>query len=643
MNRAYSLITIKAVNDEAREIEGIATTPEVDRMGDIVDPLGAQFTNPSPLLWQHNHDEPVGQATFGKPTKDGIPFKAKIAKSTGDSVTLRERLDEAWESIKIGLVRAVSIGFRSLEHSYMDGGGIRFNAIEVLELSLVTIPANQSASITAIKSIDTQQRAASGRELQGSKAVAKTPGVTGAVSLKPTKGSAPMTIKEQIAALEAKRAASSARMSEIMTKTGEAGRSTDEKEREEFDTLRAEVETVDGDLERMRALDKINATKAAPVTPAAGTEHEVSVRTRTGHVEVRPNQPKGTGFVRYAMCLAQAKGNLMHAHEIAKRLRDTNPEIERVLKAAVDAGTTTDTTWAAPLVDYQTLANEFIELLRPATIIGRLPSLRRVPFNVRMPKQTAGGTYQWVGEGAPKPVGDLAFSEVTMRWAKASGIIVISEELARFSNPAAESIVRQDLIAGIAAFLDAQFVDPTVAAVANVSPASITNAITPIQASGTDSAAVRTDVGGMFAVMLGANISPSTGAWIMTPVTAMRLSLMQNPLGQPEYPGITPTGGTWLGYPVITSESVPEGSDGGLIIFVNQADVFLAEEGLMIDVSREASLQFNTAPDNPATASTVFKSLWQQDLIGLRAHRFVNWLRRRDESVGVIESVAYGT
>ena len=90
------------------------------------------------------------------------------------------------------------------------------------------------------------------------------------------------------------------------------------------------------------------------------------------------------------------------------------------------------------------MASEFIELLRPAQILSRfgtngIPSLRRVPMNVRMATQTAGGTYQWVGEGAAKPVGELAFGEFTMRFAKAAGIIVITEELARTSSPAAES------------------------------------------------------------------------------------------------------------------------------------------------------------------------------------------------------------
>jgi uncharacterized protein len=159
--RAYSTLEIKAVDDEQWVIEGIASSPAPDRVGDIVEPLGAQFKTPMPLLWQHDADKPVGEVTFAKPTKNGIPFKARIEKASKfESTVLRERSLEAWESVKHGLVRGVSIGFKALEYAFMDDGGIRFSAWEWLELSLVTIPANAEATITSIKAFD--QRALAG-------------------------------------------------------------------------------------------------------------------------------------------------------------------------------------------------------------------------------------------------------------------------------------------------------------------------------------------------------------------------------------------------------------------------------------------------------------------------------------------------
>src|SRR5688572_30676441 len=113
MNRAYSLIEIKRVSEDQRTIEGIASTPTPDRMNDIVEPLGAVFKTPMPLLWQHDSRQPVGHVTWAKATKEGIAFKAVLAK-TDEPGNLKNRLDEAWQSLKIGLVRAVSIGFSAL-------------------------------------------------------------------------------------------------------------------------------------------------------------------------------------------------------------------------------------------------------------------------------------------------------------------------------------------------------------------------------------------------------------------------------------------------------------------------------------------------------------------------------------------------
>lgn len=147
-NRAYAVLEIKSVSEDKRIIRGVATTPTTDRVGDIVEPLGVEFKNPMPLLWQHKHDKPVGFVKFDKPTKDGITFEAELPTITEEG-TLRDRIEEAWQSVKAGLVSAVSIGFRAVEYAFMDDGGIRFSKSEVYELSLVTIPANADAVITS--------------------------------------------------------------------------------------------------------------------------------------------------------------------------------------------------------------------------------------------------------------------------------------------------------------------------------------------------------------------------------------------------------------------------------------------------------------------------------------------------------------
>src|SRR6185295_19684311 len=133
-----------------------------DRMGDVIEPLGVHFKNPLPLLLYHNSQKPVGWVKFFKPTKDGIEFEAKLP-TIDEPGTVRDRIEEAWTSIKTGLLAGVSIGFRPIEEAFnKETNGYRFLKTEVLELSLVAIPAQPDARIETIKSLDIGCPAASG-------------------------------------------------------------------------------------------------------------------------------------------------------------------------------------------------------------------------------------------------------------------------------------------------------------------------------------------------------------------------------------------------------------------------------------------------------------------------------------------------
>lgn len=155
MHKAWSLLEVKQVNDERRIIRGIATSPTVDRVGDIVEPEGMIQRGPVKLHLYHKHDLPVGHVMFGKPTKKGTPFEAEIP-DVKEAGTVRERVNEAWHSVKYKLLDAVSIGFNVLEDGVelLKNGGYRFTKWEILELSLVGVPANPEAVITAFKCAD---------------------------------------------------------------------------------------------------------------------------------------------------------------------------------------------------------------------------------------------------------------------------------------------------------------------------------------------------------------------------------------------------------------------------------------------------------------------------------------------------------
>ena len=349
-------------------------------------------------------------------------------------------------------------------------------------------------------------------------------------------------------------------------------------------------------------------------------------------ISVKANVAPGTAFIRYCQALAVSKGSTLQAVEYAKRWHDSTPEVELVLKAAVAAGTTTDATWAGPLAPIKPLTDEFLALLRPATILGKVAGLRqgavqRVGRLADRRRHVSVGRPGRAEAGRETGLRDRSRSAIT----KCAGIIVITEELARTSTPSAEEVIRRDMIAGIAAFLDQQFIDPADAAVAGVSPGSVTNGVTPITTAGT--------VAGQCAHRHPGARERHDGAQHLDrrrradPVGDQRARVHQR--AQPARAAAVSrrwrrSGGTIMGYKAVASQAA-----GTTVALVQPNAILYADDGgVTIDVSREASLQMDTALDNPPLATTLLTSLWQNNLVGLRAERFINWKKAR---TGVVQ------
>jgi HK97 family phage major capsid protein/HK97 family phage prohead protease len=616
--RAYALLHVKGVDDGRRRFFGVCTTPTPDRNGDIVEPLGLTYQNPLTLLLHHDQHKPVGWVTLAPPTPTGITLEGELP-VIAEAGVVRERVEEAWQSIKAGLLTGLSIGFRPLAKATekLKDGGLRFLQSQIFEVSLVTIPANAEATIVAVKQLDAPHLAALGPDPSG--------------AAERTDSASMETTQETITKWETVRANHVTRMNALMAEVQAENSALDVEQQREFDDLTASVKNIDDQVSRLRTLEQVNQASATRVTNVTTPQQASQVRGGTlPTITVKSALPKGTAFTRYCMALAASKGVRYDAIEYAKQWQSSTPEVELVLKAAVAAGTTTDATWAGPLVSIQNLAAEFLELLRPATLLGRIPGLKQVPFNVKVPAQTGGGTYGWVGEGASKPVTKLAFTSVQLGISKAAGIIVFTEELARTSTPAAEQVFRNDMIAGIAKFLDEQFIDPTVAEVAGVHPASITNGVTPIVSAGN----ILADIKAMMAAFQTANIGPANAVLLMSEMNAFSLAASTAAYGPQAYPNLTMGGGSVLGIPVVTSGTMAD----RLVLLDGPSILYADDGGVTVDVSREASVQMETAPPTPAT---YLVSLWQQNYVGLRAERFVNWKRARTGSVQLVTGASY--
>jgi len=147
---SWATLELKAAGETPSHhiIKGIASTAQTDRDGDILEPKGAEYTLPFPLLSQHKHDAPIGEVVDLKVTSHGIEIEAHIPKDSGLGY-----VDMAWKQIKAGLIKGLSVGFRPIDYEPMKDGGYRFVRWALHELSAVSIPANAGASILTAKSI----------------------------------------------------------------------------------------------------------------------------------------------------------------------------------------------------------------------------------------------------------------------------------------------------------------------------------------------------------------------------------------------------------------------------------------------------------------------------------------------------------
>jgi HK97 family phage major capsid protein len=441
-------------------------------------------------------------------------------------------------------------------------------------------------------------------------------------------------ISDQIDALAKKRGLKVSALEELMEKADAANREFDADEATAYDQLETDVNQIDSHLKRLQGLED---TIARTATPVARPSRENGSRNA--------KLAKGVGFARIAQLIAASQGNDLIAQRLAQQHYGDAPDLSRyfegrasgvIARAATTAATTQDPAWAGVLTYAAQLSSELIELIYAESVLGQLTRMRNVPFNVRIPRETAiVGSAMWVGEGLPKPVGKGGYDFVTMPWAKAALIVAITDELARFSNPAADVLIRDSLVRAVAQFLDTQFVGAG-APVAGVSPGGILNGLPAGQllaSAGAGLAAMQYDVTNAVSVLT-AIAAPRAPIWLMSPTNRTALEMQINAFGQSAFPSIGASG-TLAGYPIAVSAFVPNNE----IILMDQDKILHASDpSIAVDVSREASIQIDTAPANPPTPLV---SLWQQNMIGLRAEKYEYWMRARDNGVVVLTGVNY--
>ena len=158
MNKLFNLTsTFKSheADDGSVMIRGMASTADFDRAGDSISAeawtkggLNNFEKNPI-ILFNHDYDKPIGRATGLKAGPNGLELECKISKAAPANVA---------QLVKDGVLGAFSVGFRVKDADYLEEtDGLMIKDAELFEVSVVSVPCNQSATFSLAKSFDSDE------------------------------------------------------------------------------------------------------------------------------------------------------------------------------------------------------------------------------------------------------------------------------------------------------------------------------------------------------------------------------------------------------------------------------------------------------------------------------------------------------
>lgn len=445
----------------------------------------------------------------------------------------------------------------------------------------------------------------------------------------------------------------------------------EERDLSDEESIRLEAMSDDVEKTTKRVADLERAEKALGMSV---------VREKGGDVA-----PKGPAIIS-RQSKSREKGDLLFKHattaflahvenkamdQVARERYSHDPDVETIVKAAVNPAMTDVSGWAAELTD--DAIQGFQDLLRGDSAAAATFAVAGLNLSfdgytaIKIPARQGGTTDlapSWSGEGDAIPVKRGTFGQHVINPFKWGVISTFSKELAIRSTPQIESLIRQFIIADAGTQLDANFFSPDVA-VAGVRPDGVLQGVTGTPAStGGSSPAddMTTDLRNLISPIVSADMGrtlriymhPSIAIAMGTVLTATGVYLFRDELAQ----------GRIMGIPVIQSTNLPTDE----LIAIDCAEMAVAQTGAGFDVSDTATIVEyndddqtdphmtpNTHPRTPnegsvdaainaadaASGQGPVRSLYQTHSVAVKMTQYISWHRMRTGCVNRITGIAY--
>ena len=664
----------------ASEINGMEfclSDESPDRMGDVIMSDGWQLSNfrNNPIaLFGHRPDFIVGRWANLRVENKALRGHLALAPE-GTSA----RIDEIRKLVEAGILKAVSVGFHSLEDEPLDKknsfGGLRFLKQELVEGSLVSIPANPNALAIAKSLKISPQTIDLVFAGQGRNARRKRRGINGGhAETPPTRKASVMTLAHMIPPAQA-------RVVDLRDKLAEFWQNVDQ-----TNISDANLETANGfNVELVRAEKHLAAlvesekhvgTQLNGDAAADPDRLHKQLVTTTGFTSAQ--QPKLQApnvirklreelepidyLVRSIAVLWSAKSTgssvdltrqRIYGDDLGTKLTcdmvHHGHEPDMVLRAASAPAITTVAGWAAELVHI--IYTDLMPLLLPKAILTGLAARglalnfgRAGRINIPTRSRTPALSGSFIGEGAAIPVRQGAFTSQTLVPKKVAVISSWTREMDEFSIPAIEGIIREAIMLDTGVAIDSVLIDANPATV--IRPAGLLNGVTPTAiTAGGGLTSINGDLKSLTQALAAATYGNiREPVWLLNPAQVIAAELAMAPNGL--FPWRDEVArGTLNNIPFIQSATVTPAT----VILLDAADFVTAgAEGPRLEMSDQATLHYeDTNPLDLATVGTPpvvaapQKSLYQTDSLALRLVMRLNWLMRRANVVVMAQSVTW--
>jgi HK97 family phage major capsid protein len=305
-------------------------------------------------------------------------------------------------------------------------------------------------------------------------------------------------------------------------------------------------------------------------------------------------------------------------------------QVRRVCKAAIGAGSTTDST----LPPYAINIGEWSDTMRTRSAFYRILAdngFTRTPANERIGILSSTASGAVVGEGHATPVSKVTMSNLLLSPIRVSALIVVTNTLLMNVSAAGQQLFNRELMGAISDAVDAAFLQ-----------AIVHTGITSTPSAGTSAQAAKTDL--RVALLAVNSVGSARLYWLCSPDVAKRASVLTDTSGLDAFPEMsastdknTGLAGMMAGLPVLIASGVPAGE----LFLVDASGIAVDAGPPAINVSGNANIQMDTAPgmtsSGPSAAQLV--SMYQTNSTAIKADAWFGAAVLRNNAVAVVSNI----